>query len=45
MTAAVAETVQSGIALAGAILTRRLRKCIAAGVHLVVDGKCERCGI
>jgi hypothetical protein len=45
MSAAVIETVQSGRDLANAILTRRLRKCIAEGVHTVVVGKCERCGI
>ena len=34
--------IDAGELLARAILTRRLRKCIAEGSHH--DGKCERCG-
>lgn len=30
-------------ALAAAILTRRLRKCIAEGCH--IPGNCPRCGL
>ena len=45
MTAAVIETVQSGTALAQAIHTRRLRKCIAEGAHAPAGHKCERCGL
>jgi hypothetical protein len=34
---------RDGAALTAAIMTRRLRKCIAEGVH--VDGACGRCGL
>lgn len=35
-----------GDQLASAILTRRLRKCIAEGAHqLIADNGCSRCGV
>jgi hypothetical protein len=34
---------RDGEALSAAIMTRRLRKCIAEGCH--IDGACGRCGL
>jgi hypothetical protein len=47
MTAVMTESMlmMEGRTLAAAILTRRLRKCIAEGAHQTKDqGACPRCG-